>query len=346
MLDANDNNIIPVQINVKEAPTWTNKFGVGYGKEDKFRTFIEFKKYGFLGSTRRLVLNIKYSALEPYNVNLKWIRPAFLHPRASLTINPFFRKEKEPGYTIGKIGGNITYQRQLATYTDGYINYTLEQDDLHISAITRLQGLNGSDLSVYNKSSITLGIARDNSTPPFSPHRGWFTSGTFTYSGLGFNNDFHYLQLLLEARHYKQISSGWIFASKMKMGAMGPTRKREVTPIEERFYAGGSYSVRGWLRSELGPKSVENILIGGNSLLEGSWELRYPLWKLLSGTIFLDYGNVWSSKLTYELADLFYAFGMGLRIATPIGPIRFDVAKPVFEGSLPIQFHLSVGQAF
>lgn len=338
-------NAIPVEANISESPLWTTKFGVGYGKEDRFRTFIEFRKNGLWGSPRRIVALIKYSDLEPYNLNLKWIKPAFIYSRATLILNPFFRKQKEPAFTVIRVGGNITYQQQLATFTDGYINYTLEQDQLDISQTTRLQGLGGQDFSIYNKSSLTIGLARDKSTPAFSPTSGSYSAGSFTYSGLGFNNNFRFMRSQFEERFYHKLWDQIVMAARIKIGAMKTTRGDLVTPIEERFYAGGSYSVRGWARSELGPQNSEGIPIGGNSLLESSLEVRFPVWNTLSGVVFMDAGNVWSN-INYDPGDLYYATGAGLRFKTPIGPIRFDIARPVFKSSLPLQFHISIGQAF
>lgn len=346
VLDQKKENILPVQILVKETSDWTLKTGAGYGKEDNIRAFIEYRKFGIFKSAQRMSVRAKHSSLEPYNFDLKWIKPAFLRPRSTLTLNPFVRREKEPGFTIDRNGANLTFQRQFATYTNGYINYNLEKDNLQISQATRLQALANSKISVYNKSSVTIGLARDHSDPPFSPNRGLYTAATLSYSGLGFSSDYHYVQVLLEGRHYQKIAGDWVFATRLKVGAMGPTQKGEITPIAERFYAGGSYSVRGWLRSQLGPASAEGVPVGGNSLLEGSGELRFPVYKWLSAVSFMDFGNVWPQALDYAFSGLHYAAGLGLRFKTPIGPIRFDVAKPVFETPQPIRFHISVGQAF
>ena len=127
---------------------------------------------------------------------------------------------------------------------------------------------------------------------------------------------------------------------------MKPIMGDDVTPIEERFFSGGSMSVRGWQRSQLGPKNAKNDPIGGNSLLECSAEMRYPIWKIFSGAAFLDFGNVWNKAFEHNLSELRYAPGLGLRIDTPIGPIRFDVARPIWDDEKQLQFHLSVGQAF
>jgi len=338
--------VLPVQVDVKEAPRLTTKFGVGYGKEDMFRTFVDLRYLGFLGGIRRLSFFAKHSGLEPYHFNVKFVQPRFMTGRTSLTINPFIKREKEPGFKIDRVGNNFILQHNFSTYVDGYINHTFEHDNLSVSSITREQALNNTTIKLYNKSSIAIGLAHDNSSPAFFPNKGMFNAITFTLSGIGFKSDFHFMRLLLEFRRYKQIVEGWIFAYRTKWGWMNPTSGDLFTPIEERFYAGGSSSVRGWERSQLGPKSDEGRPLGGNSYLEGSGELRFPIWRKLSGVTFIDFGNVWQRSSGYVFSELHYAGGLGLRFKTPIGPIRFDVAVPIFEDKKPVQFHISVGQSF
>ena len=127
---------------------------------------------------------------------------------------------------------------------------------------------------------------------------------------------------------------------------MKPLYEDKVTPLEERFYSGGSNSVRGWGRSMLGPVSSVNKPLGGNSQAEASAELRYPLYKMLHGVVFYDIGNVWSDYLTFPWSELRHAGGAGLRFQTPIGPIRMDLAWPLGEGKRSMQVHVSIGQAF
>ena len=132
----------------------------------------------------------------------------------------------------------------------------------------------------------------------------------------------------------------------MKFGVIEPQDEDNFVPIEERFFAGGAASVRGWSRSELGPLNSDSKPLGGNSLLEGSLEFRYPIWGLMSGALFGDFGNIWQDSFEHKFNDLRYAAGFGLRFKTPIGPLRLDVARPVFDDDSAMQFYLSVGHAF
>jgi len=212
--------------------------------------------------------------------------------------------------------------------------------------MTIAEAMQNQNIKLYNKSSVTFGLVDDRSIPMFQPQRGWYNAATLTLTGVGLQSDFHFLRWILESRKYSKLLEGYIFATRVKMGSMKPLYQDKVTPIEERFYSGGSNSVRGWGRSRLGPISSANAPMGGNSMAEVSLEMRYPLYKMLSGVVFTDMGNVWSGYLTFPLSEWHHAAGAGLRFQTPIGPLRLDLAWPVGEGRNPMQVHVSIGQAF
>lgn len=346
MMNERENNSIPIQILVREAPRLTMKVGYGYGIEENIRIYADILRLGFLGGARRLNLYVKHSKLEPYNVNLKFTQPAFIKPRTTLLLNSYVKREDEPGYKLSRVGGTLTLQQQFSSRTNAYLGYILEQVNLKISPETKTQILNNNNLSYYNKSTVKIGLIRDTSGPIFSPNHGFFAALDYTLSGLDFNSKFDFTKVLFEFRNYRRVNRSFVFAAKLKFGLMKPIVGDNVTPIEERFFSGGSMSVRGWQRSQLGPKNAEKDPIGGNSLLEGSVEVRYPIWNIFSGAAFLDCGNVWTKSFDYNLRDLHYAAGLGLRIDTPIGPIRFDAARPIYDVEQQIQIHLSVGQAF
>ena len=140
---------------------------------------------------------------------------------------------------------------------------------------------------------------------------------------------------------------------------------RRIAHPEMRFYAGGSNSVRGYAQNELGARvvsvPVDRLLLpqdtasapvcapgevvalscsaaflaetaflarptGGTRLVEGSLELRFPLWgSVLGGAAFLDFGRVWDPTGAAAPPAFEYTPGGGLRYDTPIGPVRVDV---------------------
>ncbi len=335
--------VIPVETFVKDAKRFTTKLGVGYGTEDHIRVSSDTRLLGFLGGARRLQLYMKHSYLEPYHVVVTVTQPAFPTPRTTLTASPFVWRQREPAYTVNRAGGSLGAAHQFNPKLSGSITYSLEQVKVAKSVFTETADSTGFP-DLYNKSQLILGSSFDNSGPLFNPRHGFFNTNTFALSGLGFGSKTRYMKLLIDLRKYQPLSA-LVLATRIKLGGIRTFGKESFVPVEERFYSGGSSSVRGWARSELGPHEA-GLPIGGLSLFEASAELRYPIVGILSGVVFGDMGNVWTESFTYKPAELRYAAGAGIRITTPIGPIRLDVARPVADNDKKVQFHISVGQAF
>lgn len=346
VLDEEETNPIPIQINLKEASRLSFKYGIGYGQEDKFRTSITATKLGFLGGIRKAVFFAKYSSLEPYNLSLKLTQPAIFHPNGALTLNPFVRKEDETSYSRSRIGSFVIYQIGFGRYVNSYLNYGLEWNKLKTDSPSLEDELISEGKGNYRQSSATIGAVYDDSQPMFSAVSGWYLSSAFTWVGIGFNSDYHYTMTTSEIRKYTSIYEQLVLASRIKGGFMKSLRADEVTPIADRFYSGGSTSVRGWAYSDLGPKSEDDLSLGGNSTIEASVEIRYPIWNIVSGVVFCDAGNVWEGTYSHNLSELEYAGGAGLRIATPLGPVRFDIARPISQSNKKLQYYLNIGEAF
>ncbi|MCF7920649.1 MAG: BamA/TamA family outer membrane protein [Candidatus Cloacimonetes bacterium] len=343
MLNEVADNKIPVEILVKELPYWSVKTGIGYGLEDRFRVTMNLLKLGFLGGARRANLLARHSYLEPYNFSLQITQPDFINPQGSISLKPFIKKEHEPAYDLRRFGLSTTLQQNLHIYTSTFITYKFERDYLQSDV---MEVTLETEKGYYNKSNISLGISTDNSEPVFTPDKGLMASFVTTLAGLKLGSKYHYWQGLADLRKYQKIMRGTVLAGRFKIGSMQPIWGDITTPIEERFFAGGSNSIRGWKRGEIGPLTEDGLALGGESYLEFSTELRQHLWRMFYGVAFLDAGNVWEHYDEYDLNDLVYSAGLGLRIKTPLGPIRFDAAQPLWSSRKQILLHLSIGQAF
>lgn len=340
LLDKAQDGVIPIEIRVKEAPRHTVKLGAGYGTEEQLRGTVNFRRRNFLGDARRLQAEVKYSKLEPGRFQLTLYQPQFPETKTAMQLSPFLLRQAESNYKVRRLGAEISAQRVWGKFSNGFARYRFERVRADTSNVS----------TIYRKSIFTLGLFRNSSAPLFSPKRGMFSSFEADWSGLLFGADFQYLKGTFEARRYFEIMPEVVLASRVKLGTLHPlSSRRPIAPPEERFYAGGSSSVRGWRRQQLGPRDGDNLPLGGNSLFESSVELRIPLWKAVSTVVFTDAGNVWPITNTFPLEDLRYAAGWGLRYDTPIGPARVDLAWKLnrqFGEVRRFEVHVSVGQAF
>lgn len=339
------NDTIPVQIVITEAPATSTRLGVGYGREDQVRGFVDFQVLNFPGGARRLNLYLKHSAIEPYHFKATLTQPAAFSPNSTLSFSPSVRKLKEPGFELRTYGANLLLLQKITNKTTGSFNVYYDQVNLDTTSLARDLDLDLLAKS-YSKSGIAAGILFEDATPRFDPASGWSIALNSKINSVTFPGKYPFLKYLIEVKKYHRAGSSIILASKIKAGSVQPVKGATIVPVEERFFAGGSRSVRGWARQQLGPADSGGVPIGGNSMLEFSFEPRIKIIGPLSLIVFMDGGNVWLGSNTFLLNDLRFASGAGIRFSTPIGPIGVDVARPVFDESNKWQFHLNIGHAF
>lgn len=346
LMDSVKNNRIPVEIQLKELPRWSVRAGLGYGTEDKVRVSLLLKRLSFLGGARSVILKGQTSYFKPLALDLKFIQPDIWIKNLDFILNPYFSREREESYTVDRLGSAISFQKEVSPRSSAYFSYAYGQDQVDLNS----EGLVESGLSYEElnpiKSGITIGYNINTSNQLFAPTKGVKSSLMASYMGIGFNSQYHYYKLLAEVSCYHSLKEDFVLAGKLKGGLMKATQGDVLTPIEDRFLMGGAMSLRGWGRNQISPLSDDDIKIGGNSMLEASAELRFPIYTIFSGTAFLDLGNTWTNSFDFNLRDLNYDVGLGLRINTPVGPIRADVATPVFDNKFKAQFFVTIGHAF
>lgn len=339
--DSAENNRIPVEIVVSELPRWKLETGTGYGTEDRLRLSAELRKLNFLGGTRKLIINAKTSYFLPFSIDIRFIQPDLVIPKLDFVLNPFILREREVSYSIDRMGGGIRFLYPVNRNIISHFSYAFEYDRILELDDTLI---NAEELK-HNKSVFSIGAEVNSSDDPFYPSKGYRIDGTASYAGIGYSGAARYYKIQVSFIRYFSLAEDLVFASRLKAGVIQTTRPDRRTPIEERFYLGGASSLRGWGRHRISPLSESGLLLGGNTMAEGSAELRFPVYDLLHGVIFMDAGNVWSESYRLD-SDLHYDAGAGLRLRTPIGPVRLDFATPVINDSFDLQFFISIGHAF
>ena len=118
-------------------------------------------------------------------------------------------------------------------------------------------------------------------------------------------------------------------------------------PPDQRLYAGGSGTVRGYRYQSIGPQFADGKPVGGTSLAAGTVEFRQRFGESFGAAVFVDAGQV-SDKSAPFGGDLRVGAGAGVRYYSPLGPIRADVAVPLNRksGDDSFEFYIGIGQAF
>ncbi|MCL2073768.1 MAG: BamA/TamA family outer membrane protein [Marinilabiliaceae bacterium] len=337
---------LPINIRVSESPRTATRFGIGYGLEDNFRGFIDYTILNFPTGVQRLNIYIKHSGTEPYRIESTLTQPAVFSPNSTLAFSPFIKKLKEPGYELLNYGTNLMLLQKFFKNVSGSLNPYYEQVVLDTTSIADLTLPVSAVLRNYSKSGLAVGVMYNSATPRFSPETGLSVALNTKINSVIIKGVYPFYKYIFEIKYYNRLNYNIVTASKIKIGSIIPTRKNNYIPVEERFFAGGSRSVRGWAHQQLGPLDSATIPIGGNSIIEISIEPRIKIKGPLSFVVFSDIGNVWMNYNQLNLMELRFSAGAGLRYSTPIGPIGIDFARPIFDKEKKWQFHLNIGNSF
>lgn len=213
----------------------------------------------------------------------------------------------------------------------------------------------------------TLSASLDRTSLLGQTTRGYQLRSNVAWASPVLLSDDRYLSILGEATGYLGLRPGWALAARLQAGGFvaGAAAVREGRlPPERRFYGGGPNSVRGFPINGLGPQTyvmreddyneivnrerrpltdvpVQTFPLGGTQILLSSLELRGPSPFFAQYTrlaTFVDVGQVWapgldesSSPVSLSGGSLVVTPGLGLRITTPVGPIRVDLAYNAYD---------------
>ncbi|HTP79642.1 MAG TPA: BamA/TamA family outer membrane protein [Bacteroidota bacterium] len=395
---------IPTTVRVRPRPFQELTPEVGVNDQDNALNVLAglgYNNRNFLGGARSFGLHAQYSLQSIGNARLnnlftnqglqdstlvsklefsmQLLQPYFINNKTTIGGTLSYTLDKQPAFYSPVFDTRVTVTAQTATYTQAIVDWDLRREDP--TSVTTQQSLERIENYTRQFNSIlTFTLQRDKRNDLFSPSEGFFHSASIQEAGILprifgglFGSDIPYAQYIKVSgvgQWYWDPSGRrtWIWAFRLRGGgAWLYGHSPADLPFTEKFYVGGSGSVRGWQTRELGAVPFPDL--GGNALLESSLEGR---WNLLRGAgkflaldlekfsvvFFLDDGNIWTEPRRIRLSEVALAGGFGLRYDTVAGPIRIDFGTKVYDPSAPVGeqwitdrstsliVHFGVGHAF
>jgi outer membrane protein insertion porin family len=207
-------------------------------------------------------------------------------------------------------------------------------------------------------SSIAPAVFIDRRDDPITPFRGFYGSGAVEYAFPLFAAETTFLKGFAQGAWYRPLTDRSLIVLSGRAGAIQPIGGSQI-PFAERFFAGGETSHRAFRLDRLGrvgetliliPRQNEEgnelIPVGGNAMTVLNAEYRFPVFGNLRGAFFVDAGNVWSELGDFDLGDLRYGVGVGVRYLTPVGPLRLDFGYKLDRIDLEPPYALSISIGF
>jgi outer membrane protein assembly complex protein YaeT len=370
---------IPTRITVTEGKHRKVNFSLGYGSEERARVEGDWRHVNFFGGARTAGVHARYSRLDR-GVRLNFLQPYFFSRQYSFGLQGQYWHNDEPAFVMNNVGGRATITREIGRTrrtalerrptTTVSLTYANEWEDYTVSEETLADPTTWDDLIALGidpstgsgrgrRSAISLDGGRNTTNNVLDARRGYVAALHLEQAGKWLGGDFDFYEINGELRHYLSIVNRVVLAVRARGGSIdgiGGTPETVNVPFYKLYFLGGATNLRGWGRFEVSPLSEGGTPLGGQTFANFSAEVRVPIWKNLSGVLFADAGNVWSDPWDFNLNDLRYDIGPGLRYNTPIGPVRVDFGYQLnpIPGLLVdgkpetrhYRFHFSIGQAF
>ena len=335
--------VLPMMVTVAEGPPTRLELGVGYGTEDGPRGSAEWQHHNFLGDARQFTAEGKYST-RSRGAGVNFVEPYFLTNRLSLGIDAGAWWLTEPIYRSRLFGGRtvLTYRivrprrglRGTISHTArlGYLNETQRHtitpealEDLSLFDELIALGLDPvTGAGSGRRASLSLDLERTSIDDALNPRRGHVVTVHFEHAAPRLGGTYDYNETTVEGRLYVPLGDPRVFATRVRAGRLMADAASSI-PFSERYFLGGSQSIRGWGRYQVAPLSIAGQPIGGETMVEMTAEVRQMFTDRIGAVFFVDAGNVWRRNASAELADLLVAVGPGLRYSSPFGVVRADL---------------------
>lgn len=273
-----------------------------------------------------------------YSAGILFSKPGAFFPSATLNASIKAATLNTDSYDSATVTGLVGLSYELTDYDTVSAGTSLEFADI--------------DDAFGNNQYLTFAIpleyvrdARDNKLNPTEGYRAAIEV-TPSYEIL---NSTVFSSFEATASAYQSVGEDdrVVFAGQLSLGTLFGDGGLADIPATRRFYAGGGGSVRGYAFQEISPYNADDEATGGRSYALASLEARVKITETIGIVPFLDAGSVSAANIP-DFSDIRMGAGIGLRYATPFGPLRFDVAMPLdaYPDGASYGIYVGIGQSF
>jgi outer membrane protein insertion porin family len=273
------------------------------------------------------------------------------------------RDEENPIYSSQVEDGSFQLQRFLdqKKHDVFFMRYSFSQTDLTRILIPELVLPQDQHVRL---STIAANFTRDTRDNPLDAHKGMLQSIELNFNATKLGSSVNFAKLIGQAAYYRPTFHNIVWANSIRIGLAQPF-SNSLVPLSAAFFTGGGNTLRGFPLDGAGPQrqvqvcnsgsstdcSFIQVPSGGNEqlILNSEARIPVPIKQGLGLVVFYDGGNVFPTVGFHDFTSLYTNnVGLGLRYATPVGPVRIDLGhnlNPV-PGVKSTQYFVSIGQAF
>jgi translocation and assembly module TamA len=337
--DEAPDGLLPMEIHVTEGKHNSIAVGVSYSSDLGPGALLEWENRNVRNVGERLSLKANV-ALREQDGTILYVIPDFRCRRQDLLLLAEVMREETKGFIAASLSLSAIIEKQVNENTR--ISYGI--------MLKQLKDYHTDNNREFNLIKFPAQVRWSDANNILDPSYGQTIGFKFVPSLQVFAPRFAYCINTFSGSIYRPLTRDhrYVFAAKATLGAILGTTHHAIPP-SERFYAGSDNLLRGYKYLTVSPLRRDHRPNGGRSMMIYSLELRRRSSESLGWVIFYDFGNVYTPTVPDFHKKVLQSAGIGFRYATPVGPLRLDVAFP-FNPRKHVdnrfQIYLSIGQAF
>ncbi len=353
---SDDPNLVILVLTVTEGKTGSVSFNMGYGTSSGWQGGLGYQEANFGGLGQKFSVGFDTGDREQYYVSLQdpymdestYSWKIGVYKKSWEEVNRYEDGEKIGEYDQDKKGVYIGAGKKFPhdSKLSWFVNLDWKDVDINITsgdttdpAWNKLLSGNGKIFTVSGT------LTRDNRDPYLSYPNGDLESVNVEHAMSILGGEKEFTKYWVEAKYYTPVNFESFLPDMPSMDPDNPivlaARLRAgfssgEIPWSELYFVGGTSTLRGY----------EDDEFEGHEMFLANVELRVPLEKTFSVVVFFDTGMAWDkdepTNNSFSFSDLKSSYGVGMRIRTPLGNLRFDVA----EGDDETYTHFGFGEMF
>ncbi len=310
-----------VVIRLQESKRFTVRYGLGYQERERLRGTLEFTHDNIFGFAQRAQMRFRGSSIEQQAI-FSLQQPQFRPIPVDSNFTFSFLNKKDVSFESRRFNVSYQYSHPFGDHSWGMLRYNFRNVQILNPLISESE-LERED-SPGKFSTFSIAFINDTRDNYLDPAKGFFSSTDFGFTPRLLSSD-GFLSFFTQNSYYRKLPGSLLLAGAVRVGAAYSLEKTPYLPISERFFAGGSSSLRGFDTDFAGPLDPDSGKpLGGNALFVGSMEIRIPVFNFIQIAGLYDTGNIFRTISDVSFHDFSHTLGGGLRIKTPFGPLRAD----------------------
>ncbi|WP_291841989.1 BamA/TamA family outer membrane protein [Maricaulis sp.] len=324
-----------IAVTLTEAERHTVETGLSYSTSEGAGGDVRWTRRNMFGRDETLTLSATLATLNQ-SATARLERPHWRRHAQTLFLHSGLARETTDAYDQDEVEAGVEIIRrsgQRRTYGAGI---TLDS-----SQVTDVTG----ERDIVT-TALDLSGGYDSRNDPLDPTEGLRATLRVTPALTFGDEDGRYVSVEARASAYHRLSETIVAATRLRIGSVLGTSATSLA-ADQRFFAGGGGSARGFEYQSLSPVGSDGRPFGGLSVLEVSTELRWRVTPQWGAVAFID-NAIASDQHAPEFSGMRTAIGVGARYYFDFAPVRIDIATPVDRraGEPAVQIYLSLGQAF